>query len=104
MTIQFNTDKNLTLHDDFNNKLSIHLSEKLNRFTEHITRLEVHLSDENGHKNGQNDKKCLLEARVEGKPPVVVSAAAQNYELAVDAAVTKLKSSLDTIFGRMQNH
>lgn len=104
MTIQFNTDKNLTLHDDFNNKLSTHLSEKLSRFAEHITRLEVHLSDENGNKNGQNDKKCLLEARVEGKPPVVVSAAAQNYELAVDAAVAKLKSSLDTIFGRMQNH
>lgn len=104
MTIQFNADKNLTLHDDFRNKLSSHLSEKLSRFSEHITRLEVHLSDENGHKNGQNDKKCLLEARVEGRPPVAVTASAENYEMAVDAAIDKIKSSLDTIFGRMQNH
>lgn len=104
MTIQFNADKNLTLHDDFRNKLSSHLSEKLSRFSEHITRLEVHLSDENGHKNGQNDKKCLLEARVEGRPPVAVTASAENYEIAVDAAIDKIKSSLDTIFGRMQNH
>ena len=104
MTIQFNADRNLTLHDDFRNKLSSHLSEKLSRFSEHITRLEVHLSDENGHKNGQNDKKCLLEARVEGRPPVAVTASAENYEIAVDAAIDKIKSSLDTIFGRMQNH
>lgn len=104
MTILFNTDKSLTLHEDFRNKLSNHLSEKLNRFTEHITRLEIHLSDENSHKTGPNDKKCLLEARVEGRPPVAVTATAQNYELAVDAAIDKIKSSLDTIFGRMQNH
>ncbi len=104
MTILFNTDNNLTVHDDFKNKLSNHLSEKLNRFNEHITRLEVHLSDDNGHKTGLNDKKCLLEAKVEGRPAVAVSAGAQNYELAVAAAVDKLRSSLDSIFGRMQNH
>ena len=104
MTIQFNTDKNLTVHKDFGGKLNDVLTNKLSRFSEHITRLEVHLSDENGHKNGQNDKKCLLEARVEGRPPVAVTASAENYEMAVDAAIDKIKSSLDTIFGRMQNH
>ena len=104
MTILFNTDRNLTVHDDFKNKLSSHLSEKLTRFSEHITRLEVHLSDENGHRTGPHDKKCLLEAKVEGRPAVAVSADAQNYELAVDAAVEKLRSSLASIFGRMQNH
>lgn len=104
MTIQFNTDKNLTIHEEFRNKLSANLSEKLNRFSENITRIEVHLSDDNGHKQGQGDKKCLLEARVEGRPPIAVSAGANNYELAVDAAVEKLKNSLNTVFGRMQNH
>jgi ribosomal subunit interface protein len=104
MTIQFNTDKNLTIHEEFRNKLSAHLSEKLNRFSENITRIEVHLSDDNGHKQGQGDKKCLLEARVEGRPPIAVSAGANNYELAVDSAVEKLKNSLNTVFGRMQNH
>lgn len=101
MTIQFNADNNLTIHEEFRDKLKDLLTEELSRFSESITRLEVHLSDENGHKQGQNDKKCLLEARVEGRPPIAVKALANNYELAVDAAVDKLKSSLDTLFGRL---
>src|SRR6187549_1427795 len=98
MTIQFNSDKNLTVHEEFRDKLNTSLSEGLNRFSEHITRLEVHLSDENGQKFGQNDKKCLLEARVEGRSPIVVSAGANNYQVAVYSAIDKLNSSLDTFF------
>ena len=104
MTIQFNTDKNLTVHKEFGDKLNGTLTNKLSRFSEHITRLEVHLSDDNGNKNGQDDKKCLLEARVEGRAPIAVTAGANNYEQAVDSAITKLKSSLDSIFGRLNNH
>jgi len=104
MTIQFNADNNLTIHAEFKDKLSEQLSDKLNRFSDRITRVEVHLSDENGGKFGQNDKKCLLEARVEGKPPIAVTAGANNYEQAVHGAIDKLKSSLDTIFGRINKH
>lgn len=104
MTLQFNTDKNLTLHDEFRNKLSTHLAEKLSRFSDHITRLEVHLSDDNGGKNGADNKKCLLEARVEGRPPIAVTAHANNYEQAVDGAIDKIKSSLNSVFGKLKNH
>ena len=103
MTIQFNTDKNLTLHEEFRDKLNDLLSEELSRFSEYITRIEVHLSDLNGHKDGQNDKRCMLEARVEGRPPIAVSAGDDTYELSVSAAIDKLKSSLDTILGRIKN-
>ncbi len=102
MLIQFNADKNLTVHEDFNDKLSTLLKDKLSRFSEHITRIEVHLSDDNGSKQGPDDKKCLLEARVEGRPPVAVSATAKNYEVAVEAAISKLRSSLDTIFDKLK--
>lgn len=30
-----------------------------------ITRIEVHFGDENGEKFGKNDKRCLLEARLQ---------------------------------------
>jgi hypothetical protein len=53
MTIQLNSDNNLTLHEAFRAQLNTLLSEELNRFSGHITRLEVHFSDENGHKEGQ---------------------------------------------------
>ena len=80
MTIQINTDKDLSIHEAFGNKLDDLLSEHLSRFSEHITRLEVHLSDENGSKDGINDKRCLLEARLEGRQPIVVTEVANNYE------------------------
>jgi ribosome-associated translation inhibitor RaiA len=104
MTIQFNTDNNLTMHEEFRDKLKNLLSEELGRFSENISRLEVHFSDQNSHKAGQHDKKCLIEARVQGRLPIAVSADADNYELAIEAAIDKLKSSLQTIFGQMSNH
>ena len=56
MTIQINTDSNLSVHEAFGNKLEGFLTDELSRFSEHITRLEVHLSDENGSKHGVNEK------------------------------------------------
>lgn len=104
MTIQINTDNNLNVHEAFGNKLEDSLTKELSRFSEHITRLEVHLSDYNGSKNGINDKRCLLEARLEGRQPVAVTQIANNYEQALHGAINKLKSSLDTILGRIRSH
>jgi len=104
MTIQFNADNNLTVHEGFREKLSTQLTDELTRFDEYITRLEVHLSDENGQKHGLDDKKCLLEARVKNKQPIVVTAFAANYELAVADATEKLKRSLNSLIEKMQSH
>ncbi len=104
MTIQINADKNLSVHEAFEAQLDGLLSQELSRFSEHITRLEVHLSDENGNKQGQNDKRCMIEARLEGRQPIAVTANANDYELAVSAAIEKLKASLDTIVGKLKHH
>jgi len=104
MIIQLNTDKNLTVHEAFGAQLHDLLSKELNRFSEHISRLEVHLSDENGGKDGQNDKRCLIEARLEGRQPIAVIANAHTHEHSVAEAIEKLKNSLDTILGRLRNH
>ena len=64
----------------------------------------VHLSDENNSKEGINDKKCLLEARLEGRQPIAVTALGNTYDLAVNGATDKLKSSLDTIVGKMRSN
>ncbi|SEA98655.1 hypothetical protein SAMN05443667_11437 [Flavobacterium gillisiae] len=104
MTIQLNSDNNLTLHEAFRAQLNTLLTEELSRFGAHITRIEAHFSDENGHKEGQNDKLCKLEARLEGMKPILVSNHANNHELAVKGAITKLKTSLDSTLGRLNNH
>ncbi|HEY8688243.1 MAG TPA: HPF/RaiA family ribosome-associated protein [Chitinophagaceae bacterium] len=104
MTIQINADKNLSVHEAFGIKLDDLLSEQLSRFSEHITRLEVHLSDENGNKDGINDKRCMIEARLEGRQPIAVTADADTHEQSVAEAIDKLKNSLDTILGRLRHH
>ncbi len=70
MTIQINKDISLSVHETYQAQLKDLLSGELNRFDEHITRLELHLSDENGNKESENDKRCLLEVRLKGRQPM----------------------------------
>ncbi len=104
MMIQFNTDHNIHGREALEAKFSTIITDGLNRFRDQITRVEVHLSDENGNKSGLNDKRCLLEARLEGMHPIAVSHHANNHELAVKGAITKLKTSIDNKIGHLKNH
>ena len=104
MKIQFNTDSNITESKELRDSLTALISEGLSRFSDQITRLEVHLSDENSLKEGLNDKRCLLEARLEGRQPIAVKNQENTLEQAVVGAVDKLKSSLDTKIGRSRNY
>jgi hypothetical protein len=45
-------------------------------------------------KEGQNDKLCKLEARLEGMKPIVVSNNGNTHDLAVKGAINKLKHPL----------
>ena len=104
MTILFNTDHNSTASEKFRASLTDQITGELSRFSEHITRLEVHLADENGNKEGINDKRCIIEARVEGRPPMAVTNHANTHEQAVNGAIDKLKASLNTVFDRLKSH
>ncbi|EDM38360.1 hypothetical protein PBAL39_02057 [Pedobacter sp. BAL39] len=104
MTIQLNTDKNLTVHQEYEEKIKGMIKEGIGKFDDLITRLEVHLSDENGSKEGLDDKRCLLEARISGREPVAVSSLGNNYDLAIHGAIAKLKSKLETIAGKLKAH
>jgi hypothetical protein len=102
MNIQFNTDDNISGSEELNATFGPLISDGLKRFSSRITRIEVHLSDENSHKTGQNDKRCLLEARLEGLQPVAVTSHADTTEKAVRGAVDKLKASLESTLGRLK--
>jgi hypothetical protein len=52
----------------------------------------VHLGDENGHKRGGNDKRCMMDARLDGRPPIAVTQQAPPLDQAVDGG---WKSSSD---------
>jgi len=85
-------------------EVSATVEQAMERFSEHITRVEVHLSDENAGKSGQQDQRCMLEARLEGRQPVAVTDQAAMLEPAVHGAAQKLAHLLDSTLGRLRDH
>lgn len=104
MHIEVNTDNNIEGSARMSAYFTETLEEALDRFQDQITRVEVHLSDENADKEGANDKRCLLEARLKGLKPIVVSHNAENLDMAVSGAIDKLVKSLTNTIGKLRNH
>ncbi|MEO5603491.1 MAG: HPF/RaiA family ribosome-associated protein [Cyclobacteriaceae bacterium] len=104
MNIQINTDNNIEGSARMSAYFTETLEQAFSRFDDQITRLEVHLSDENGNKGGVDDKRCLLEARLKGLKPVVVTHHAETIDSAISGAAEKLKKTLDSTIGKLRNH
>ena len=104
MHVQINTDSNIEGDNALTQQVEAVVRGALGRFSERITRVDVHLSDENSdRKTGIDDMRCLLEASLVGLQPTVVSHQAATVEQAVDGAAGKLKRSLETTFGRLDD-
>ena len=100
MKILINTDKTINGDERHHHYFSDLIANKLEIYKTHITRIEAHITDQNGNKNGANDIHCLLEARLEGMPSVVVSHQADTIEHAVLGAIENMKSALKKSLGR----
>ena len=101
MQIQVNTDDNVDGQEEWIWRIESELRDTLARFTDQITRIEVHLSDENAGKAGRNDKRCLMEARLAGRRPEAVSHRAESLEEAFRGASGRLMRSLESTLGRL---
>jgi ribosome-associated translation inhibitor RaiA len=104
MIILINTTNNITLDEDYRASLTSIIESEVERYNENITRLEVHLDDENSAKEGGNDKRCTIEARPEGLKPITVTDKADTFDQAVSGATDKLMSALNTTYGKMRNY
>jgi ribosome-associated translation inhibitor RaiA len=100
MQIQINTDRNIEGDAALVQQVKTSIRNSLDRFSERVSRIEVHLSDQNSDKKF-GDKRCLMEARLEGLQPISVSNSAADLEQAVDGAMQKLTRSLDSTLGRI---
>jgi hypothetical protein len=54
----------------------------LSRFSDHITRIEVHLSDESGGRATDANIRCMIKARPAGQAPVTVTDDAGSVDAA----------------------
>jgi ribosome-associated translation inhibitor RaiA len=104
MKIQINTGHNVVVHETMIRKTEAVVESTLGHLADRITRIEVHLSDENNAKGSSGDKRCLMEARIKGHQPLAVSHEAATIDQAVGGAADKLKRALDHTLGRLGNH
>jgi ribosome-associated translation inhibitor RaiA len=104
MQIQINTDHNIEGHESLAARISGVIENTLSRFSDHITRVEVHLSDENSDKkDGYDNMRCMIEARLEGRQPIAVTHQATTLDEAVDGAADKLTNLIETTLGRLHD-
>ena len=101
MKIQVNTDHNIHGHEATIEQVEATVETALGHLSEHITRVEVHLTDENAKKGGSTDKRCMMEARLEKHQPIAVTEEAATLDEAVEGAAHKLKRLLDHTLGRL---
>ena len=103
MQVLTNTDQSVAGSEALSAQVEALVADVLRHRSEKVTRVEVHLSDENSEKGGADDKRCLMEARLEGRPPTAVSHRAPTLRLAIHGAAAKLARAIESTLGRLRS-
>ena len=98
MQILLNTDPHIDGSQQMAQHLETVVQEALGRFGGHITRVQAHLSDANGHARANPEEvQCTLEARLAGLEPIVAKDRAGSAHQAIQGAVGKLRRAIATV-------
>lgn len=100
MQIEIGSDHQIKVHEAWAEELKATVSHALRHHAEQLTRVVLHLSDENAAKAGDNDKRCVMEGRLKGKQPVAVTHQANTFDQAVSGAGDKLSRLIEHTLGR----
>ena len=103
MQIQVSTDHNINGNEKFIRHVEAELKTALGGLNAHITRVEVHFSDENGAEAGGADKRCLLEVRTAHHQPVALGHTGETLEEALDGAAKKMQRLIEFTLGRLDD-
>lgn len=99
MQVLINTGKDIEAQTDL---MEDELVDALSRFDDQLTRVEVHLTDQNAEKLGADDLRCTIEARLAGLKPVAVTHSASNVNEAFSGAIDKLSRLLEHTLAKIQ--
>ena len=104
MDIQFNTDNQIDGDAAMEARAREIVEGALGRFAARLTRVELHLADENSPaKGGAADIRCTMEARPEGLRPMAVTHHDADPEAAMRGAARKLARALESEFGKLDD-
>lgn len=94
MHILINSDERIFCDAELIRRIEGVVEGSLEQFADHITRIEVTLSDLNSSEAADRDKCCVMEARLAGLKPLAVGHEAQTLAEAIHGAAAQLRRSL----------
>lgn len=104
MQVQFNSDSSVMGTENVASRIETQVREKLARFDDRLTRVEIHVRDENGAKGGADDKACTIEARPRGGKPIGVTGHASTVDAAARRAANTMAQRLTRVLGKSERH
>lgn len=104
MQVQVHTDATIQGGDSLETWAHEEINTKLARLKEHVVRVEVFLTGVDALKaTGGPGKKCVLETRANGRPPVAVNAEAEKVKDAFNAALEKLRRAVEADLDKLRD-
>jgi len=105
MQVLLTTDSNIEGDQQLRAQVEASVTSALKRFASRITRVEVHLGDENSAgKSGAADKRCVCEARLARHDPITVTHHAPSVDLALSGALDRLERVLGRTVDKLHDH
>jgi len=102
MQIQVNTSSHVDGREGLIRKIEETVTSSMKRFAAKLTRVEIHITDEDSDKKSKGDDiRCKLEARPRGLDPITVSNQAATVDQAYKGAIDKAERALERAFGKL---
>jgi hypothetical protein len=104
MQVQVHADDSIQGGDSLAQWAQEEINTRLARLKDYVQRVEVYLTGVDALKStGGPGKRCVLETRANGRPPIAVNAEAEKVHEAFAIAVDKLLRAVDTDLGKLKD-
>ena len=103
MQVLTNTDRSVAGSAALSTQVETSVKDRLGRFSQQVTRVEVLLSNENRQRAGADDKRRVMQARLEDRPPTTASHRTSTMQLALEGAPAKLARAIERTLGRLRS-
>ena len=104
MQVQVHADDSVQGGESLAQWVQEEINTKLSRLKEYVVRVEVFLTGVDALKgSGGPGKRCVLETRATGRPPIAVNAEAEKVKDAFSAAIEKLLRAVETDLGKVKD-
>lgn len=102
MQIQLQTDRHIEHNAGLEHHVDDVIRKTLQPYRDHITRVDVHLSDVNSKKTTEHDKRCVVEFHLSGLQPMAVTAEADTVHHVLSSAAKKLLHAVTSAHEKQQ--